>query len=236
MAVADADPLIERLPVHWESWINVVLGVIFFPVGAVVAYRGFHAHTWVSLVIGLAICLLAIPLLAMSGLEVLRRPSLRDRTLVLPRGVHRPRRVDLAEISGVGLIYEASGQRASWSLRIWLADGNTFGVDSVRTFVRGRRGPEQPPPPPGIPRRHRPRLDWATLAATPAGRATLRIDRQVRWVQGPHGPLARLRDQCFAPSYGIYLAFFSPDGEIGWLTDGTRPSSDEELLGDSEAG
>jgi hypothetical protein len=213
------DPVVLRLPVHWENWINVLLGAVGFPVGAVLAVRGYQHHAWLSLVIGIALVLLMFPLLTLSGREVLRRPVLRTRTLVLPRTFHRARRLELSEVSGVGLIYEAGGQRACWSLRVWMLDGNTYGIESVRTFARGQRQPNQPPPPPGTPRRHRPRLDWATLATTPAGRATAAIDRQVREIQGPGGALAMLAEQGTAPSYGTYLAYFSADGRIGWLAD-----------------
>jgi hypothetical protein len=233
----DEDPLVRRLPVHWESWLNVVLGVLFFPLGAYLLVRGVADRSiWPGLV-GAAICLLSLPLLVMSGREVFRRPVLRTLSLVLPRTLHRSRWIPLEQISGVGLIYEVGGPRAGWSLRVWTVDGSTFAVPSVRSYARGHKPPNQPMPPSGTPRWHRPRLDWRAQAKTPAGRAVIAIDRQVRMVQGPDGALARSMEQCVAPSYGTYLAFWSPDGQTGWLEgDGMATDITGDLAGERPNG
>lgn len=201
----------------------MVLGGVSFPIGGYLLVRGFIDGSLWPGVIGAAICLVSFPLLAVSGREVVRRPQLRTQTLVLPRTFHEPRRLPLADISGVGLLYEVGGPRAGWSMRVWMSDGASYGVDSVRSYIRGRKQADQPPPPPGTPRWHRPRLNWKALAQTRAGRAVMAIDEQVRAVQGPQGPLQESMDQCFAPSYGTYLAFWSPDGQLGWLEGDDMP-------------
>lgn len=211
------DPLLLRLPVHWESWVTVVLGLLLVPAGLDELVRGLHDRQWLRAVIGLVLTLFGLPLLAYSGREVLWRPTLRTRTLVLPRALHRARQLPLAEMSGVGLLYEIGGPRAGWFLRVWMTDGNTYGIGAVRSYARGHRPPDQPAPPDGTPRWHRPKLDWQRQADTPAGRATLAIAKQVLAVQGPSGPLAEWAEQTVAPSYGTYLAFWSPDGRMGWL-------------------
>ncbi|MGX7681967.1 hypothetical protein ACSMXN_24040 [Jatrophihabitans sp. DSM 45814] len=217
------DPLVQRLPAHWESWLTVALGAVCFPLGVYLLVHGIlDSSLWFGIT-GAAVCLASFPLLALSGREVLRRPLLRTSTLVLPRTFHRSRTLALGDISGVGLLYEIGGPRDGWSMRVWTVDGSTYGVDTVRTYARGRKQGRQPAPPPGTPRWHRPRLDWGALAKTGAGRAVTAVDRQVRLVQGPAGPLAESMDQCFAPSYGTYLAFWSPDGQVGWLDGENMP-------------
>ena len=207
---------------HWESWVTVVLGVLIVPAGIYELSHGIGDRQLLRSVIGLALTLFGLPLLAASGHEVCSRPSLHARSLVLPRILHRDRRLPLTELTGIGLLYEIGGPRAGWFLRVWLIDGNTYGIPSVRSYARGHRAADQPAAPPGTPRRHRPKLDWQRQARTPAGRATLAVARQVLAVQGQSGPLATRAEQTAAPSYGTYLAFWSPDGRIGWL-DGDEP-------------
>jgi hypothetical protein len=221
------DPVMLRLPVHWESWVTFALGLGVFPTGGYLLLRGLDEPSILLGVIGVVLALLGFPLLAFSGREVFRRPRLHARTLVLPRTFHRSRHVPLEQISGVGLLYEIGGPRAGWSMRIWLADGNTYGIDSVRSYARGKRPAQQPPPPEGTPRWHRPRLDWGAQARTPAGRAALAVTRQVLAVQGTAGVLATSMDQCFAPSFETYLAYWSPDGQIGWLGGDDLPTDGE---------
>jgi hypothetical protein len=216
-SVPKDDPLIRRLPVHWESWVTVVIGALLLPLGAYLLMRAYLDSLLLSGIIGAVLCLLALPLVTISGHEVLRQPTLRERTLVLPRRYHRSWRIPLAEISGVGLIYDLGAVRAGWLLRVWTVDGSSYGIESVRTYIRGHKHPELGLPPVKVARRKRPRLDWKAIAVTPAGRATATLDQQVRRVQGPDGPLARQMEQCTGPSYGIYLAYWSADGQIGWL-------------------
>ena len=210
------DPLVRLLPAHWESWFTAGLGLVLFPVGVVVFVHGVQLGSIVFGIAGAVVALLSFPLLAVSGMEVLRRPALRTTQLVIPRTFRRSHRVALEDISGVGLLYEIGGPRPGWSLRVWTQDGGSLGVPTVRSYRRGHRAPDQPPPPDGTPRRHRPRLDWQAQAQTPAGRAATAVGAEVLRVQGAHGPLATRRDQCSAPCWGTYLAYWSPDGEIGW--------------------
>jgi hypothetical protein len=207
-----------RLPLHWETYLNVVVAVLAFPVGAFLLVRAFQVHSIVAGVVGAAICLAMLPVLILSGRELLLRPVLRSRTLRLPWGITGARRLELSDVSGVGLLYDAGGPRAEWVLWVWMADGNRYAVESVRTFTRGHKEKGRPAAPPHIPKRRRPRLDWATIAHTPAGRATTAIDKQARLVQGLDGPLTR-RDQRTASFLGAYYALWSPDGEMAWLPD-----------------
>jgi hypothetical protein len=120
------------------------------------------------------------------------------------------------------MLYEVGGPRPGWSMRIWTVSGESYGVPSVRSYRRGLKMPGAPPPPDGTPRWKRPRLDWTAQAGTPAGKATIRVFRQALQIQGPEGPLVLDAEQTTAPSYGTYLAYWSPDGRIGWLQDATR--------------
>jgi hypothetical protein len=217
--VAVRDPLVVRLPVHWESYLNVVLATLVFPIGAFFLVRGIQLHSLAAGLAGATVCLLMLPLLILSGRELLLRPTLRTRSLVLPWGITGSRHLQLADLSGVGLLFDAGGPRSEWVLWVWMADGNRYAVELVRTFVRGHKQPHQPPAPSHIPRRRRPRLDWAAIAATPAGRTTTTIYQQALQLQGVDGPLAARMDQCTAAFLGVYLAFWSPDGQIGWLSD-----------------
>ncbi|UQX88371.1 hypothetical protein M6D93_19130 [Jatrophihabitans telluris] len=223
----EPDPVLRRFYAHWESWVAAVLGASVLPAGVVFLRRGIDRSSILLGVIGVVLCLVSLPLLIQSGLEVLRPPQLRQHTLVVPRYLHRSRRIPLETVAGVGLIYEIGGARAGWTMRLWTTDGSSYSVDAVRSFVRGHRQKTAPRPPEGTPWRHRPRLDWQAQANTRAGRATTAVFKQVVAVQGPSGPLVRLMEQCSAPSFGTYLAFWSPDGRIGWL-DGEeyhRPST-----------
>jgi hypothetical protein len=215
--VPSDDPLVRQLPIHWESLVTVTIGVLLLPVAAYLLARAVSLSSLLDGVVGAVVLLLAFPLLALSAREVFRPPQLRSRTLVLRRMMHRSIRIPLAEISGVGLIYDLGAVRAGWFLRVWTIDGASYGIDSVRTYVRGAKHPELGPPPFKVRRRKRPRLDWKAIAITPAGRATTSIHRQCRAVQGPRGSLSTLAEQCYGPSYGTYLAFWSADGRIGWL-------------------
>jgi hypothetical protein len=210
------------MPVHWESWVNVVLGVTLLPIGVVLLVHGVTHRAIVAGICGVVLCLIALPLLVQSGTEVLRRPRLYERVLVVTTGWHRSVRIPLHEISGVGMLYEIGGPRSGWTMRIWTVNGDSYGVPSVRSYRRGLKLASAPPPPRGTPRWHRPRLDWVAQAGTPAGRATGRVFRQVLQVQGPAGPLVLEAEQTTAPSYGTYLAYWSPDGRIGWLRDVVR--------------
>jgi hypothetical protein len=212
-----------RLPVHWETYVNVVLALIVFPTGVLFLVRAFHSNSLALGVVGAALCLLMLPLLILSGREFSMRPALRTKTLRLPWSLTGARRLKLVDVSGVGMLYDAGGPRAQWVLWIWMADGNSYPVESVRTFARGHKEAGRPPPPAHIPKRRRPRLDWATVSRTRAGQATIAIDRQVRLVQGHSGPLAGRMDHTQALFLGAYYAFWSPDGQIDWLPD------DEEL-------
>lgn len=222
------DVLIQRLPVHWESWLTSVLGVLLLPVAGLLLDHAYRHSDLIYAGLGAVTVLVAFPLLALSGHEVLRRPQLRRQTLVLPRTFHRSLRVPLSEISGVGLVYDIGAVRRGWLLRIWTTDGASYGIDSVRTYVRGDKHPEHGMPLYKVPRRKRPRLDWKAIASTRAGQATTAIHRQCRAVQGRQGPLTVLAEQCYAPSYGIYLAFWSADGRIGWLGAGELEDRLEE--------
>lgn len=218
--VPNDDLLVQRLPVHWESWFTAVLGALLLPAAAELIDQAYRKSSLVLAGIGSVLLLVALPLLVVSGREVVRRPQLRRFSLVLPRPFHRAIRVPLADISGLGLIYDLGAVRRGWLLRIWTTDGASYGVDAVRTYIRGDKHPEQGKPLYKVPRRKRPRLDWKAIASTPAGRATAAIHRQCRAVQGREGPLTMLSEQCYSPSYGIYLAFWSADGRIGWLGAG----------------
>jgi hypothetical protein len=206
------------MPVHWETYLNVVLAAAVFPIGVLLLVRGFDRHSFAAGVTGAALCLLMLPLLILSGRELLLRPVLRTKTLRLPWGITGARRLRLADMSGVGLLYDAGGPRAEWVLWVWMSDGNSYPVESVRSFNRGHKESGRPPAPPHIPKRRRPRLDSATLSRTRAGEATIAIDRQARAIQGASGPLRRM-DQCNASFLGAYYAYWSPDGQMGWLPD-----------------
>jgi hypothetical protein len=226
--VAVRDPLVLRLPVHWESYLNVLLATLVFPIGVFFLVRGIQLHSLVAGFAGGTLCLLMLPLLILSGRELVLRPKLRTRSLVLPWGVTGSRRLQLADLSGVGLLFDAGGPRSEWVLWVWMADGTSYAVELVRTFVRGHKQPHQPPAPSHIPRRRRPRLDWAAIAATPAGKATISIYQQALRLQGVDGPLAAQMDQCTASFLGVYLAFWSPDGQIGWLSDSSTDTQQDE--------
>jgi hypothetical protein len=212
------NPLVMRMPVHWETYVNVVLAVVVFPIGVFLLVRGLDRHLFAAGITGAALCLLMLPLLILSGRELLLRPVLRTHTLRLPWGITGARHLQLADVSGVGMLYDAGGPRAEWVLWIWMSDGNSYSVESVRTFTRGHKEKGRPPAPPHIPKRRRPRLDWATVSRTRAGQAAIVIDRQARVVQGDSGPLRRM-DQTGASFLGAYYAYWSPDGQMDWLPD-----------------
>lgn len=217
--MAAADPKIKRLPVHWETYVNAVLVLLLLPTSAVLLVRGINERSLVPGLIGVVLGLASLPLLMSVGRELLFRPTLRTHTLVLPWGITGARHLDLADVSGLGLLYDTGGPRSAWVLWVWMMDGNSYPLDSVRAFTRGHKVTNQQPAPAHIPKRRRPRLDWSTLSRTGAGRTAFVIEHQAQIVQGPSGPLTTRRDERGAAFLGSYLAYWSPDGSMGWLDD-----------------
>lgn len=122
-----------------------------------------------------------------------RPVTLTGTTLLLPRALRSYRRIPLADVAAVGMVYVQGFRYRQWDPHVWLGDGGSV-------VIPGRRLQGQPPP-------HRPGDDdlaWAAIASSPAGQMCLRIRAAALAVQGPDGPLGlddvRFRGNGSAPA------------------------------------
>ena len=129
---------------------------------------------------------------------VARPLALTETALLLPRALRSYRRLPLADIAAVGMVYVRGSRFTQWEPQVWLRDGS-------RVALPGRRFQGQPPA-------RRPgdkEPAWSAIADSPAGRMCLRIRQAGLAVQGPYGPLALdtvpYRDNGAAPD-GKYRA------------------------------
>jgi hypothetical protein len=214
--LAPGDAVVETFPPKsplaiggYATAATIVVGILGAAVGGLS----------VGSAVPIAVCAPLLLLLAPLALGCIRQgtigPALTTTRLVLPNFLRGWQTVDLAAVGGVGLRYHLATEAnpGEWRLLLWLDDGTqrSLKVGSVRrlglwsTTWRDPRTEEE--------WRH----EWGLLAASPAGRAALRIAEQVRLVQGPHGLYDTRHDEISAARGSYETAYWSPGGRLGRL-------------------
>lgn len=157
-----------------------------------------------------------------------RHPLELDGDVLLIASGLRKLRLPLAEVTGVGLLFQwisgRNGLPAGWYLNVWDAAGKQHRIEECRVDSHWKAADY---------RTGRPRETSEELAASEAGQMVRRIYDRVWAVQGSSGPLATRQEQKmrnttrWTRDIDTY-AWWSPDGEMGELTWPAPAYDDDE--------
>ena len=147
------------------------------------------------------------------------RGLVADRSAVRIARGWRWRTIPLADVSGVGLLFQYTpglGRRPlpGWYLTIWSVHGGRTQVEQLLVSATNWTPPSTPQNQWRLPDE-----DAAALARSKPGRAAIKLTELVRRLQGEDGPLATRHDEKKVASDRFaapqIVAWWSPDGTVG---------------------